>query len=265
MQTQQLDIENITVDTRLQTRNSLCAATIDEYAESFDALPPVRVMQCMVGDEALLYLIDGFHRIEAAKRLGRTTMHCYLFLGSYDDACWEAAAANREHGLRRTNADKQRALALALSVKQDASLREIADHCGVSHMMVKRWVDDHSSVDESDVAVEAVQETAQVADEDTVETRMQSASNRIEVVAEKITAAQLAVAQMENDPLCRFANQSGAANDLKNALSAVRFGLPHMVCPMCNGNGCDQCDLYGWLTKSRSTLLPKQFRTANRF
>lgn len=49
-----------------------------------------------------------------------------------DDAVLAAAGANKTHGLRRTNADKRRAVEMALSVAGGRSDHWIAERCGVS-------------------------------------------------------------------------------------------------------------------------------------
>ncbi len=46
------------------------------------------------------------------------------------------AGANRSHGLRRTNADKERAVKTALQERPHFSDRAIAGHCGVSPSFV---------------------------------------------------------------------------------------------------------------------------------
>ena len=55
--------------------------------------------------------------------------------GSRQDAAWAACAANQTHGLRRTNADKRKAVTLALKRHPEMSDQAIADHCGVSRNM----------------------------------------------------------------------------------------------------------------------------------
>ena len=54
---------------------------------------------------------------------------------SRKDAAWAACAANQAHGLRRTHADKRKAVTLALKLHPEMSDQAIADHCGVSRNM----------------------------------------------------------------------------------------------------------------------------------
>src|SRR5690606_39168080 len=60
--------------------------------------------------------------------------------GTIDEAIWHAAAVNQTHGVRRTNADKRRAVRLALETEigMEQSSRVIAEHVGVSHTFVER-------------------------------------------------------------------------------------------------------------------------------
>ncbi len=92
-----------------------------------------------VKTQTVWYLLDGFHRIEACKKNGKTHITANVVpITNEDDAVWWAAAANQSHGLRRSNADKLRALELVLSLDSSLELsdREIARRIGVSHTFV---------------------------------------------------------------------------------------------------------------------------------
>ncbi len=56
--------------------------------------------------------------------------------GSRKDALLYAASANASHGLRRTNADKRRAVLLVLGACSKWSDRRIAEVCGVGNKFV---------------------------------------------------------------------------------------------------------------------------------
>jgi hypothetical protein len=67
---------------------------ISRYAQIFDQLPPVVVFET---DDGLL-LVDGYHRVEAARRLGRTAVRAQVRQGSHGDAlrfAVDLAAAER--------------------------------------------------------------------------------------------------------------------------------------------------------------------------
>ena len=55
---------------------------VARYAGGFDELPPVVVFDTEEG----LLLVDGYHRLAAARRLGRRTLTVELHRGSRTDA-----------------------------------------------------------------------------------------------------------------------------------------------------------------------------------
>ncbi len=95
--------------------------------DGLDAFPSVAVFD----DGSELLLVDGFHRFMAAKSLGHETIRCRVYSGSKLEAGWFACGCNRSHGLRRTTADKQRAVDCALRCDSTKSDSEIARHVGV--------------------------------------------------------------------------------------------------------------------------------------
>jgi len=97
--------------------------------------PPISVMYD--GEEYWLY--DGFHRLRAAEKVGRSEIEADVEQGTKEDAQWASLAANKQHGLRRSQADKERAITRALKGwYEEKSQREIARHVGVSNSTVSR-------------------------------------------------------------------------------------------------------------------------------
>ena len=132
--TKTLKLSEIVTD-KLQARTSTDDATIQEYAESMKdggKFPPVIVFH----DGVHYYMADGFHRMIACQRNGDKEIAAEVRTGSRKDALWFAIGANKSHGLKRSNADKRKAVALALSEQPDLSDRAIAQHCGVSYYLV---------------------------------------------------------------------------------------------------------------------------------
>ena len=82
------------------------------------------------------FLADGFHRLHAARELKTPKIACEVREGTRCDARLAACAANQEHGLRRSNPDKRRAVQVALELQPDWSSRLIAEHVGVGHTIV---------------------------------------------------------------------------------------------------------------------------------
>ena len=136
---QELKISEIRTDGGTQPRAALDPEIIAEYADAMDRgeqFPPVDVMY----DGDHYWLFDGFHRVKAAGTTDRTTIAAEVHQGTQQDAQWESLAANKKHGLRRSRADKQRAVKQALKGwGSEKSAREIARHVGVSDATVRRY------------------------------------------------------------------------------------------------------------------------------
>ena len=128
----------------LQTRAALNEDTVSDYAEAMergDKFPPVTVFT----DGAEYYLADGFHRVEALRRIGKKSVMAELQDGDYKAALLYALKANSTHGLRRTNADKRHALEMAWNAREhlfggEPSQNLLADTCGISRQTVVRFL-----------------------------------------------------------------------------------------------------------------------------
>lgn len=128
----------------LQTRAALNEDTVSDYAEAMergDKFPAVTVFT----DGAEYYLADGFHRVEALRRIGKKSVVAELQDGDYKAALLYALKANSTHGLRRTNADKRHALEMAWNAREhlfggEPSQNLLADTCGISRQTVVRFL-----------------------------------------------------------------------------------------------------------------------------
>jgi hypothetical protein len=100
-----------------------------------DHFPPVQVYF----DGQDHWLSDGFHRVHATRGAERPTIQAEVWEGTRDDALWMSLGANKDHGLRRTNEDKARAVKAALAARPKLSDRAIADHVGVDHETVRKY------------------------------------------------------------------------------------------------------------------------------
>ncbi|MCB0191928.1 MAG: ParB N-terminal domain-containing protein [Anaerolineae bacterium] len=123
----------------IQSRAEINLTIVDEYADMMangTVFDPIEGVQ---DDNGIIYIFDGFHRGEAAKRVG-TTLLVNLQSGTRTEAEWLALTANQKHGLRRTNKDKQHVVRQALRHPYGirSSNREIARHCGVDDKTVGR-------------------------------------------------------------------------------------------------------------------------------
>lgn len=133
-----MKIGQIRMDGGTQPRADINDAVVHEYAEAMTAgaiFPPVVVFH----DGTDHWLADGFHRVRAALYLGNATIDADVRQGTRRDAILHSVGANSEHGLRRTNDDKRRAVELLLADPEWSrwSDRRIAIQCGVSDFMVR--------------------------------------------------------------------------------------------------------------------------------
>ncbi len=137
-----LPLSKLRTDGGTQPRGQLDPDVVTEYAAAYKAkaqLPPLVVFQ----DGAAYWLVDGFHRLEALRKNGARTAQVEVHRGTQTEAIWYAAGANQQHGLRRTNEDKQRAVVMALAcatkMSPQPSSRQIAEHVGVDHKTVEKY------------------------------------------------------------------------------------------------------------------------------
>jgi protein gp37 len=141
MVTEYIKIDVIGRDPEIQAREEMNQDTLTQYSENWIAgieFPPVLIFF----DGQTYWLADGWHRVQSAEDAGLESVPAEIRQGTRDDALWEAVAANKQHdtgGQRRTNADKRRAVEIAVKARPELTGREIADHVGVDPSMVTRY------------------------------------------------------------------------------------------------------------------------------
>lgn len=130
-----LNLDTIRIDGGTQGRVGVDEKTVGEYAEGMvdgTIFPALDVFF----DGVVYWLADGFHRWFASQKAQNLSALCRVHFGTKAEALWFALAANKGHGLRRSNEDKARAVKMALEQKWDMSDREIGRHVGVHHNTV---------------------------------------------------------------------------------------------------------------------------------
>src|SRR5205823_12956635 len=95
-------------------------------AENIENLPAVIV------HEPSMTIIDGAHRVHAARMAGRSEIGVRLFRGSMEDAFVEAVRQNVLHGKPLTLREREQATLRLLDDHPDWSDRRIAEVCGLS-------------------------------------------------------------------------------------------------------------------------------------
>ncbi len=120
-----------------QMRVEMDPSTVRDYADNMAAgapFPPVVVYY----DGTDYWLGDGFHRVEAARKLEHETIEAEVRDGDARQAILHGIGSNASHGLRRTQADKRRAVERLLHDDEWSkwSNRQIAKAARVDHKTV---------------------------------------------------------------------------------------------------------------------------------
>jgi hypothetical protein len=139
----QIEISRIVIDPATQMRaDGVNPATVEDYAEDMAEgakFPAIIVFYDET--EEVYWLADGFHRVEAAKRVGDTAIEADVRRGGgRREAILFAAGANANHGRRRSHEDKRKSV-LALLTDAEWSQwsdREIGKRCSVDGKTVAK-------------------------------------------------------------------------------------------------------------------------------
>lgn len=116
-------INTIRLDGNTQTRMAINEAVVAEYAEAIGSgttMPQVVVFY----DGTDFWLADGFHRWHAHRAAGLQDIDAEIHAGTQRDARLFATGANRDHGIRPTNADKRKIVGMLL---EDAEWSQWSD------------------------------------------------------------------------------------------------------------------------------------------
>jgi FtsZ-binding cell division protein ZapB len=137
MERKLLGIDVIRIDGGTQSREKIDETIVSEYADLIEdgvVFPAVRVYF----DGVSHYLADGFHRYHAHRKAGKGAIEADVENGMLRDAILYSLGANHQHGLRRTNADKRKAVQAMLDdfEWETWSNAEIARCCHVSERLV---------------------------------------------------------------------------------------------------------------------------------
>lgn len=125
------------MDGGTQPRAAIDDTTARDYADAMTEgaqFPPVVIFY----DGSDHWLADGFHRVHAALLCGLLDIDADVRQGTRRDAVLYSVGANADHGMRRTNADKRRAVEVLLRDAEWGSWsnREVARRCGVADTFV---------------------------------------------------------------------------------------------------------------------------------
>ena len=249
-----------------QPRSGLDEETIAEYADEIadGSFPAVEVVH--IDDK--FFVVDGFHRVEAAREAKIKEIKAVVRKGDKHLAQWLAASSNRKHGLRRTNADKRRAVRMATLAAPHASLREVAEHCGVSHELVRSVKEPEKVASKPAPKAEVNPDAAFIAKQTATpkgehDPKSKEAARQLLVQLlgeiETLRARFNAVAAV---PAGSFLSMQTALSEIDNLKSCVKSAMPHGLCVYCAGEGCMNCKKLGWMSERMFQTAPKSIKGA---
>ncbi|MCL2622942.1 MAG: hypothetical protein FWD31_04665 [Planctomycetaceae bacterium] len=159
---QLLRIEKIELLPDIQSRaNGLDNEVVNEYAERFESLrgfdnedealaidlynaTGFPRLEVVTPDYDTFWLASGFHRFAALEKVDCKIIPVDVYEGDQIDAQYISMTANTAHGLRRTNADKRKAVKMALEHLWTYQLSNvaIAEIIGVSDKFIAKVRDE---------------------------------------------------------------------------------------------------------------------------
>lgn len=142
---QRVALQDILKDDALQVRTRVEPRVVRQYSDAMQAgaeFPAITLARI----NGSLYLVDGWHRVEAAIAISRSVIWANVSEMSFDEARWQAAKANTQHGLPlKTKEFREvfRAFIESEQYRQGRKLmpyREIAGHIGKPFSTIRNWM-----------------------------------------------------------------------------------------------------------------------------
>lgn len=272
-----LSVSDIEEAADTQPRVGLSQETIDEYAEAIAngaEFPPLDVFL----DGLSYFIADGWHRFYAYIKAGSKAFPCTIHTGTERDAKLFSLGANKNHGLKRSNRDKRRAVEQIL---RDAewgtwSDRKIAEHCGVSNDFVsamRRQVSSDDTSGDGQAPESGTSEAPKPAKRVGRDGKKYLVKSKPAPPAEEAKpkgpdlAALAAPYQRACNDLTRIKKDLKAIagqesigahlavkivrieRDVDALRGAISQAEPHSLCGKCDGEGCQHCARTGFWTR----------------
>jgi hypothetical protein len=148
----EIALADIHFNPSFQVRRKLDDAAVGNYARRYQTdapMPPIRAARLPGG---ALVLIDGWHRVEALRALGRQRTMVEIVETTERDAVWLAASANLQHGVQLRGGEYRLVFLAYITARRhyDAkgklkSYREMALEIGGtrSYTTVRNWMIKH--------------------------------------------------------------------------------------------------------------------------
>ena len=279
MKTEKIKLKSLVTE-GLQIRCAMDKDAIADYAEAMEdgaKLPPIIVFR----EKDKFYLADGFHRVEAARMNGADEIDAEVREGGFNDALRHALGANASHGLRRSNADKRRALGIAwqnrttLFGRTNPKCRDLANVCGVSHNFANEFIrsanlssdDKNSTGDESAAEPEGVKANLAkgldrfgVAIPENLLPAFKGAAD-VRKLSREVQALRNSLEdRFKSNDLAFAAIPQQALINLDNAMHEIKSGQAYCVCRGCSGTGCYRCSDHGFQTGAQYRKMPEEYK-----
>jgi hypothetical protein len=225
-----LSLDKITIDAGTQGRVKLDKRVIEDYADKMQRgktfLPCI-----VVSDGKKNYLVDGFHRYFAARKIKSPSIDCDVIEGTLQTAREKSWSVNDAHGLQRSRADKRKIVLMAINDDnhRGKSDREIAALCSISHTFVqnvrKELKEVVENISQPPVAVEQEVATLPPEDEegDVFQEEMEATIELLKAENEALSD-KLAVASMDADDLDKAMAES-TIKDLRAQIRVLEIEL----------------------------------------
>lgn len=144
-----LKLSDIKLNKKLTPREGINKSTVGIYENSFDELPPVDIFWIEGKDG--WWLVDGWHRYEAAKNLDKKDIEVKEHQGTFDDAKEFSFDSNLKHGQPLTLNERKEAARIKLIRHTKRSDNWIGEDCGISHLtvrVIREELEKHSLINE---------------------------------------------------------------------------------------------------------------------
>ncbi len=264
-------LSDIELNPARQPREKMNADYVQDLCDSIrngTQLPPIVVFG--LKKSAPFFLGDGWHRHEANRKIDFKEIDADIREGNASDAFKFSLGCNVEHGLRRTNADKRRAIILALESPEtcEMSHRAIAELCAVSDKTVTTICDQvRNSAPEKKTADSGRKDEKDPPKRTGKDGKRQSATKssskktaqKKDATVELSERVQRAIrdgqewrnyASVLHTTLSKKGSVYGHCPAyFLTALSRLHKSLELVVCPDCGGKRCEACAEFGVIMK----------------
>lgn len=291
-------LEDVDVDHSPMVRADLRPEVIEEYAAIYKRdkkkMPMIDVFY-EAGNKKML-IGDGMHRLQGMRTLGFKACQANVHAGVYEDALKFALLANERHGIRRSQADKRRAVEEAIkqwpkvSNVQIATLASVDDH---TVKAVRDWLEEQGKVAPEPVrqGKDGSERPATIS-KSTSETRASTPrklegkcktgavltvqalkfwgrADEVKELLDELTAFErkLKRAQTMEDLMYGEVNITAALADIDKIYTNLQTAMPYAVCTQCQGQPktqpkgeCRLCKGRAVISKFRWDKVPAEIR-----